>query len=510
MVRNRPMKTVRLMSSIRILPEPPLEFNLGQRLVDPHDGLALFGPYSASLPSHPKSISYAVVGSPDGVALFGQFSVALNSAILPESVDTHPRLWPPFPGFDATFCSSWPLRPSWVRELDRNMLHTAASHVDGHRRAFDVTKTYLAAIQTIKKHDGPLDVIVCVVPDFVWENCRPKSRVVAGIGTRLSPTERFAARAGQAHLFDDYDPGQYQLSPDFRRQIKARVMEYDVPIQIVRESTLRLDPAANSGGLTPLSDRAWNLGTALCYKAGGKPWKLSTARDGVCYIGIAFRMASQTSAGRTACCAAQMFLDSGDGIVFLGEYGPWYSPADRDFHLSKTAARNLLAGVLRTYAELDGRSLREVFLHSRSTISTEEFDGYREACPAGTKVVGVRVRVERSTAKLFRPGAWPVSRGTFWPVTERSGYLFGSGFKSSSGTYDGWETPDPLRIDVEHGDADIDQVATDILGLTKLNYNACKLGDAAPVTVGFSDAVGEILVSNPTVAARKPNFKFYM
>ena len=39
----------------------------------------------------------------------------------------------------------------------------------------------------------------------------------------------------------------------------------------------------------------------------------------------------------------------------------------------------------------------------------------------------------------------------------------------------------------------------DIFGLTKLNDNACRLGDAEPVTVGFSDAVGEILIANPTV-----------
>ena len=68
----------------------------------------------------------------------------------------------------------------------------------------------------------------------------------------------------------------------------------------------------------------------------------------------------------------------------------------------------------------------------------------------------------------------------------------------------------PLRIEIQHGEASIEQVARDILGLTKLNYNACPLGDAQPVTVGFSDAVGEILISNPTVTCRRPNFKFYI
>jgi len=34
--------------------------------------------------------------------------------------------------------------------------------------------------------------------------------------------------------------------------------------------------------------------------------------------------------------------------------------------------------------------------------------------------------------------------------------------------------------------------------------------EAKPGTVGFSDAVGEILISNPTVADRRPSFKFYI
>jgi len=309
-------------------------------------------------------------------------------------------------------------------------------------------------------------------------------------------------------MFGDFDPEQYRLSRDFRRQLKARSMEYGIPLQIIRESTLRPNNENPRGQrpLTALSDRMWNIGTAMYYKCGGKPWRLVTARDGVCYIGIAFRRADD----RTACCAAQMFLDTGDGVVFLGEYGPWYSPGRKQFHLSKSAAHSLLQGVLKTYEELEGKRLTEVFLHSRSSISDEEFEGYQEACPGDVKLVGIRVRLDRYGPRLFRTGSMPVLRGTFWRLNNRSGLLWGGGFKPRIATYDGWETPVPLRIDVQHGDAPIERVAQDILGLTKLNYNACRLGDAQPVTVGFSDAVGEILISNPTVSHRKPNFKFYI
>jgi len=95
-------------------------------------------------------------------------------------------------------------------------------------------------------------------------------------------------------------------------------------------------------------------------------------------------------------------------------------------------------------------------------------------------------------------------------MDEKKGYLYCSGFKPRIATYDGWETPISLNIQVQYGDEPIEVVAKDILGLTKLNYNACELGESQPVSVKFSDAVGEILLSNPTVTDHRPNFKFYI
>jgi hypothetical protein len=170
----------------------------------------------------------------------------------------------------------------------------------------------------------------------------------------------------------------------------------------------------------------------------------------------------------------------------------------------------LLSGVLRTYRELDGRPLKEIFLHSRSDVSKEEFKGYIRACPSDAKLVGIRVRTDRFGLRLFREGTRPVLRGTFLKINQRTGFLWAAGFKPELGTYDGWEVPAPLRIDIQHGEGDIEQVANDIMGLTKLNYNACKLGSSQPVTVGFSNAVGEILVSNPDIKNRRPQFKYYI
>jgi hypothetical protein len=326
----------------------------------------------------------------------------------------------------------------------------------------------------------------------------------------VSRKERQRRVDGQTDFFESYDPSIYQYSVDFRRQLKARSMAYGVPIQIVRECRLEVDPQKWPRFQSPPSDVAWNLLTTMYYKSGGKPWRLAAAREGVCYIGIVFRRTDAVVGNRTACCAAQMFLDSGDGVVFLGEYGPWYSPEKNQFHLTPDASKKLLSGVLETYREFGGKPLKEIFLHCRSTLHRDEFDGFRAACPSGVKLNGIRVRKDFGGLRLFREGTRPVVRGTFLRASGKVGYLWASGFVPRLRTYPGWESPVPLKIDIQHGDADIEQVARDVLALTKLNYNACRFGDSEPVTIGFSNAVGEILVSNPTVTKRRPNFKFYI
>jgi hypothetical protein len=494
---------------LMVFEEPRLEFRYGQQMTDPRHGLSLFGPYDTDMTTKSVALGHIIIGTEGGIGQFRAWAKALNGPITSAPRDNH-RLWPPYPGFEAAFALPWPSDAVRIFALDDDQLLTSSRLRDKHERAYEVVNLYLEGLRIAKKLDERIGVAVCVVPEEVWQNCRPLSYVANSVGPSLPPQEQRARRAGQYSFLQDYDPAQYSLSPDFRRQLKARAMEYDIPVQIIREPTLRLsdDVVLGQRRLTPLSDRMWNLGTALYYKCGGKPWRLLSARDGVCYIGIAFR---RTDSYATACCAAQMFLNNGDGVVFLGEFGPWYSAKDNQFHLSESAARNLLAGVLETYRELEGKELTEIFLHSRSYISSEEFRGYQAACPTGVRLVGVRVQaIHRGATRLFRIGDKPILRGTFWRLNERSGYLWGSGFKPSLGTYDGWEVPLPLRIDVQYGDAPVERVAQDILGLTKLNYNSGRLSDGEPVTVGFSDAVGEILISNPNVTHRKANFKFYI
>ena len=92
---------------------------------------------------------------------------------------------------------------------------------------------------------------------------------------------------------------------------------------------------------------------------------------------------------------------------------------------------------------------------------------------------------------------------------ERTAFLWANGFIPRLQTYPGREVPKGLLIDVCRGNADIHIVMSDVLALTKLNYNACIYGDGQPVTLSFADAVGEILTAGPVAGAPTP-FRLYI
>ena len=513
-----------------ILDEPLLAFGEGQVAEDPRDGLALFGPSE----THAGLASHVVIGTQHGIQLWSGWVEALNSPAACVDVSRQ-RPWPPYPGYHVAFGADWP-RPLKEYILDAEMLSENARKADKNERSYSVTNQYLEPVAQIERLDAKPGLVVCVVPDEVYANCRSQSYVSDPSDERKTSAQRSFLKSalkdkatGQQRMFDDVDEAQsaagdlkqYGLSPDFRRQLKARMMPYELPVQIVLESTLTITDQVRNGepGTNPLSDRLWNFGTAVFYKCGQKPWKTPWARDGVCYVGLAYKQAND--ARGNACCAAQMFLDSGDGIVFVGEFGPWYSAEKGEFHISRDAAEQLLRGTIETYQKQDGRPLTEIFLHARSGINDEEYEGFVQACPDDVNLVAIRVRQDRFGPRLFRydrhpevtrRGMQPVLRGTFWQRTERHGLLFTTGFKPRIATYDGWEIPVPVSITIQHGDADLVQVATDILGLTKLNYNACQLGESKPITIKYSDKIGEVLLANPEVSPKdwRHNFKYYI
>ena len=262
---------------------------------------------------------------------------------------------------------------------------------------------------------------------------------------------------------------------------------------------------------------AWTHSSSLYYKLGHLPWKLDAVRDGVCYVGLVFKKLQETSKQKGyACSVAQMFLDSGDGVVFRGNIGPWISKNEKTFHLDKSSARNLLSIAINAYYEKHCACPKELFIHGRTTFSEEEWLGFEEAveqCPE-INLVGVVIK-ENNGFKLLKDNGDPKSqygvlRGLSLCIDNRKGYLWTKGFIPKTETANHMEIASPLYICIDRGNANIKTVMKDILALTKLNYNACIYGDGLPVTLRFSDKIGDILTAIPEVNWVAKPFKYYI
>ncbi len=241
------------------------------------------------------------------------------------------------------------------------------------------------------------DLWFVIVPKNVFILCRPRSDAPKDYlpGTSAEDAvqfDLFVEKEDADNFFEEYQEA-LMFKPDFHNQLKARLLKHQVITQILQEDTL--DACLRSPD-EPAKDKqdpastAWNVATAIFYKTRRRPWILSDPREGVCYMGLVFKRLNRSRGGTNACCGAQMFLEDGQGMVFKGALGPWYSEDTRECHLDKVEAGKLLEVALDSYAdEHGGNPPREIFVHGKVRFDEDEWEGFSEtATKYDTRVTG--------------------------------------------------------------------------------------------------------------------------
>ena len=502
-------------SPLQHIREPRLGFGHGQELEHPKDGLFLFGPLQDK--TNPAEMRIGVIGTPSGLMYFREWVKSIQRYIPPGVLDKpHHASWP---GFQAVFDTRWPEEPLAELTVSERDIHGSIRIADRHEALYKTVALFAEPIlRHLRQNEAPPAMWFVVIPEEVHLYGRPKSFVPKD--ERIKGSLFLTRKIGQEILSkgwlfpDDRQAAEiYRYELNFHHQLKARLLNQRATIQIVRETTLMPHQLEKNGRpvrrLQDPATVAWNLCTTAFFKASGKPWKLASVRSGVCYVGLVYKIDSTDPNPGNACCGAQMFLDSGDGVVFRGAVGPWYSKELKEYHLNKEKASELMSLVVEAYRDVHGRPPTELFIHGKTRFNDDEWEGFRSVVPNETNLVGVRIR-STNDLKLYRPGKTPVLRGTAYLRTERTGYLWTKGFVPRLNTYPGWEVPNPLLVEINKGKADLLRVMTDVMGLTKINFNACQFADGQPVTLKFADAVGEILTAAPVPNLPPLPFRHYI
>ena len=500
--------------------EPKILFGYNQKMEDPRDGLSFFGPIEPGI----REIRSGVVGTRSALEKFLQYLETIQHPVYNSNQITLPF----FPGFEAVFNCKWDPQTILFKEVANELIDKALLQKDRNVRTYDVVTTFLNPILESVDDDERVDVWFIIVPDKVYTYCRPQAVLPKGTelnspllsrreARKFKPTNWLFPDMQQEDAAKEKEKLKFDYDAQFHDQFKIRLLSYAKPTQILRESTLDWRNYVRGDGkiirdLSKIEGHiAWTLSTAAYYKAGGKPWQLSDVRAGVCYLGLVYKKFNYSNDARNACCAAQMFLDNGDGTIFRGELGPWYNPKTKEYHLNSNEARSLIMKAVESYRAKMNKNPKELFIHARTRFNNEEWFSFNEALPLETKVVGVSINPQ-SSLKIYRKDSkFPVMRGLAAIINDKTAMLWTSGFIPHIQTTLGLETPSPLDIRIDKGNADIQVVLKDILALTKLNYNSCQYGDSLPVTLRFADSVGNILTASATQVSNPPlAFKYYI
>lgn len=500
---------------LKHISEPLLEFGHSQCEEHPKDGLYLYGPVDSE--GNNKTFKYGVIGTKAGCEMLSEWGRKIQAYIPPykEDVAHHSA----FPGFQAAFGLKWPDTPSGKILVPAEKISNSIRLQNRHEAIKKTVDIYANAIADYLRDEADVtpDFWYVVIPDEVYQWGRPTmappvQERIEGDATLSSKVAKGLLRSPSLFAEDNEEAELRRYVLNFHNQLKARLLSV-TPIQILRERTLAAcigrSDENSAKSLQDPATIAWNLCTTSYFKAAGPPWRLKDIRPGVCYVGIVFKRDPSDPNPSNACCGAQLFLRSGEGLVFRGAVGPWYSDKLKQCHLSQEKAKELMSLVVSAYENMHGFPPKEVFIHGRTRFDKNEWAGFLEGRSDQTKVVGIRIR-QTEELKLYRMAQQPPLRGTYLEVHHRMAYVWTKGYVPRFDTYPGFETPNPLAINIDWGEADLEQVVKDILALTKVNFNGCNFADGVPVTLKFADAIGEILTAAPNLDSAPQPFKYYI
>lgn len=498
---------------IEYLGEPKLQFGHYFEHEDTKTGLAEYGPFGKNIPGlHPSEIRLGFIGTRETVSTAKEWIEMCSRPIESENIKTSkPKVLSDpgglfgedllpnvtltrlekilnrdFVGFnrESPFACCFQTNERWEKTINHRELERILHMEDKVQRILCLVDLFEAEIKSLATTSPSPDVIILALTSAIVEQAH---------AVRVS--------------------GNFFLN--FRRAIKARAMQWGIPIQLLRYGTA----TGKGGDLQEKATRAWNFCTALYYKKEGIPWRPITLPQNTCYIGISFYVSQDVTDSLTMrSSVAQAFDYLGQGLVLRGDPFAWDENAlGRTPHLMKEAARKLVADTLREYIRINRIPPSRIVIHKTSEFWNHEHGEYNEleGFYAGIDDVfpGCEsdfLALRQTGFYLFREGAYPPLRGTYVCVEDQVHFLYTMGFIPYLETYPGSYVPEPWQIIAHHGSSAPRELFKEVLALTKMNVNNCSFADGTPISLSFSQKIGDIMKHIAPDGKVQPQYKFYM
>jgi len=483
--------------------EPELEFAHTGTHVDIRYGIMRHGPLDLGEETAPTQLRVGLVGTEETIsAVRAWFDRCRNGIEAKPSKLTN--LFPRFPGFsdESPFKASLVFHDRWSSPIKQRELQDVMARSYGNQMVREAAKVFVDHAESLIEKGGPMALV-----------CAPPKELLAAVDEPISKRQDVLDQ----ELDEGSEPTVSSTSSiiAFHDVLKAEGLRLNIPIQMVRPSTYtneRGHRQPESKAKAPLQDeatRAWNIHTALYYKAAGVPWRLLRRPGDLssCFVGVSFYRSLEGD--RLLTSVAQVFNERGEGVIVQGAQAQ-LSKDDRQPHLSESDARALLSNAIAVYRKEHWNSPARIVIHKTSKMTDGEIGGFRAAANEDKIDLVELISLRRSLTRLFREGSYPPLRGTFLKLQDTTGILYLKGSVQFFQAYPGMYVPRPLEMSVCVAESPLDRLANEILSMSKLNWNNTQFDGGEPITVRAARRVGDILKCVPDGGRIQPSFRFYM
>lgn len=334
---------------------------------------------------------------------------------------------------------------------------------DDRAKTLDVGRNINRAIETLQASYAP-NVVFIFFPDR-WSNYR--------------------GFANESERFDVHD------------FVKASSVHKGIGTQFLEQSTLS----------DQLQCRVWWwLSLAFYVKAFRTPWVLNDLDKGSAYVGIGMSYdPGQAHGKRVVMGCSHIYSSRGEGLQYRlsqVENPVFYG---KNPFLSRDDARRVGEQIRELFFESRSTIPKRVVIHKRTRFTKDEQIGLKEGLSGVAEIEMLEIVIDESlryvassvdSRGMLHEDNYPVSRGTVVRVDDFSALVWVHGVTNVVGNrkyYQGKRRiPAPLTVRRHCGQSDIKDLATEIIGLSKMNWNTFDLYTKLPATVQSSNEIARI------------------
>jgi len=287
---------------------------------------------------------------------------------------------------------------------------------------------------------------------------------------------------------------------DLHDYIKAYAAQKNIATQFIQQSTL---------SDSMICQVNWWLSLSFYVKSYRTPWVLQGLQQDTAFVGIGYSVNKRKPDDKIVLGCSHIYNSLGQGLKYkLSKVDDCTFDSQNNPYLSYQDAYKFGAMIRELFLNAMGDLPKRVVVHKRTYFKQEEIKGIVDSLgKTGINQIDlIEINFEpdakfiamSSNQQEMKANFFPLSRGSCFLIDDYTALLWTHGIvpsvKSERNSYfqGGKGIPIPIKIKKHFGFTNINTIANEILGLTKMNWNSFDLYSKLPATIQTSNEIARI------------------